>query len=198
MRRLIEDIVARCPVFSHVDTDRLLIGCVRARTSKASGLYARTVPLRFEGGSLTIQKGGVLYRVPRVVQDGKEMLYIISFCLPRFHDLPFEDKLTTVFHELYHVSPSFNGDIRRFEGSNYVHSGSQRKYDELMRTFAQEYLSGRHCEEVDSFLKPSYRELCEKHGGIRMAVYRPPRPQVVEPAELPATALQRRKNGKRK
>ena len=198
MRRLIEDIVARCTVFAHVDTTRLLIGCVRARTAGPTGLYARTVPLRFEGGSPTTERGGRTYRVPRVVQDGKEMLYIVSFCLPRFHELSLEDKLTTVFHELYHVSPLFNGDIRRFEGSNYVHSASQRKYDELMRVLAQEYLAGGHCSQVEDFLKPPYSELCEKYGGIMMTVYRSPKPELVATVQMPATAREGRRKGKKK
>ena len=40
-------------------------------------------------------------------------------------ETPFEEKLTTVFHELYHISPMFDGDIRRLEGRYHVHSHSQ-------------------------------------------------------------------------
>ena len=30
-----------------------------------------------------------------------------------FLDQTFEEKLVTVFHELYHISPAFDGDLRR-------------------------------------------------------------------------------------
>ena len=53
---------------------------------------------------------------------GVEMLYILKFYLPRFQNEPFEEKLTTIFHELWHISSDFNGDIRRHSGRCYVHT----------------------------------------------------------------------------
>ena len=65
----------------------------------------------------------------RIFVDGVEMLYLMTFCLPRFQNQPFEDKLVTLFHELYHIGPAFDGDLRRHAGRYAVHSGSQRRYD---------------------------------------------------------------------
>jgi len=199
MRQLIEDVVASCDIFRHIRVSSLLVGCIKARNNGGSGLYARTIPLRFEGGATTAVKRGRKVSVPVVRHGDSEALYIISFCLPRFQDLAFEDKITTVFHELYHVSPSFDGDIRRFKETRYIHTSSQKKYDDLMRRLSQEYLDHAPHPEHYEFLKLTYRELCRRHGGVKMRIFRPPRPVVVkDSAVLPITAQMQEKKDKAK
>ena len=198
MERLVEDILTRSDVFQHIEMPALLIGCIRARNCQSTGLYARTVPLRFENGSHTTRRGSATYRVPKVIHEGNEILYIVSFCLPRFQDLSFEDEITTIFHELYHIAPHFNGDIRRFEGKNYVH-GSGKKYDRQMQELSRKYLHEHPQQEIFAFLRPSYEELSCAHGGVRMTIYQTPHPELVEPVTLPATAKKKRKRtGKRR
>ena len=68
------------------------------------------------------------------------MLYILTFYLPRFLDHSFREKLITVFHELYHISPAFNGDIRRMDGRYHVHTHSQQEYDREMDRLVEQYL----------------------------------------------------------
>ena len=176
----IEDIVKNCEAFGHIDVSSLLIGCIRARNAEGAGLYARTIPLRFEGGATTTMRKGVPIRIPIVRHGEREALYMVSFCLPRFQNLPFEDKVMTVFHELYHISPQFDGDIRRFAGSNYVHTSSQSKYDELMKKLSQEYLQHTRRTDLHAFLKLSYTQLSERHGGVKMRIFRAPRPEIIK------------------
>ncbi|MEZ6045738.1 MAG: hypothetical protein R3C11_09205 [Planctomycetaceae bacterium] len=66
---------------------------------------------------------------------------MLTFYLPRFQDQTFSEKMITVFHELYHISPEFNGDIRRLPGRCYVHSMSEKEYDLLMARYVREYLA---------------------------------------------------------
>ncbi|HUS58763.1 MAG TPA: putative metallopeptidase [Planctomycetota bacterium] len=176
----IGDVAKNCRVLGHIDVSSLLIGCIRARNAECSGLYARTIPLRFEGGSTTTVRKGVPIRIPIVRHGDREALYMISFCLPRFQNLQFEDKVMTIFHELYHTSPNFDGDIRRFAGSKYVHTASQKKYDELMRELSQQYLQQTARPELHEFLRLNYAELCERHGGVKMRIFRAPRPEIVK------------------
>jgi len=192
MKKLVADIASRCDVFRHVDMSAVLVGCIKARSSSNMGLYARTVPMRFEDGSHVTTKRGLLYRVPKVIHDGNEILYIVSFCLPRFQDLSFDDKITTIFHELYHISPRFDGDIRRFDGRHFVH-GSQKKYDELMKSLADEYLRENPDSELAEFLKLSWEELSWKHEAITWTIYRAPRPQLIRSQTAPATAKKGKK-----
>ena len=56
----------------------------------------------------------------------------MTFCLPRFLDQTFEEKLLTVFHELFHIGPSFDGDLRRHPGRYAVHTHSKAQYDSHM------------------------------------------------------------------
>ena len=173
---------------------------MRARNNDGAGLYARTIPLRFENGSLTTVRRKRLIAVPIVKWEGHEVLYIVSFCLPRFQNLPFDDKLMTVFHELYHIGPNFDGDIRRFDGANYIHTSSQKKYDALMRRLAAEYLTKTQQPELHQFLKLSYSQLVAAYGGVRMTIYRAPKPQLVRenvPAPMRLQAPERPEEGSR-
>ncbi len=99
-----------------------------------------------------MRRGGRVWTVERLYQHGQELLFLLTFYLPRFQNLCFEEKLITVFHELYHISPQFDGDIRRFQGSCYMHTGSQKNYDRLMEQFAGEYMKSGVGEDLVEFL----------------------------------------------
>ncbi len=139
------------------------------------GIQARLTPLRFEGGSIVERRKGRLWTVQRVTHHGREALYILTFFLPRFLNLTFEEKMITVFHELYHISPQFNGDIRRFGGACYMHTGSQKSYDRQMAVYAKDYLRMQAPEELVRFLRLSFAELqanCGHVVGLRIAIPR--------------------------
>jgi len=55
--------------------------------------------------------------------------------------LPLEEKVKTIIHELYHVSESFDGDIRRFPGRNFAHSSRISTFDSISEKIAKEWLS---------------------------------------------------------
>src|SRR5262249_54856359 len=113
MHALCSDIARRCPELAHIDVSRLLIAVTQARSGRPAGLQARVTPLRFRDGGLLRRRDRVTYQVQRYLVDGLDMLYLITFCLPRFLDQDFDDKFITLFHELYHISPGFEGDLRR-------------------------------------------------------------------------------------
>lgn len=100
------------------------------------------------------------------------MLYILNFYLPRFMDLSLTEKVTTIFHELWHISPEFNGDIRRFSGRCHAHSHSEKAYDAAMRVMADQWLALQPPPEKYAFLRYSFDELNRQHGpviGVRVA-----------------------------
>lgn len=177
MARLCRDVAARCPVLSHVDTSAVLFTFTAARNRSTYGLQARVTPMRFRDGALTHRHGGTLYQVQRYFVGGREMLYLVTFCLPRFLDQAFEEKLVTVFHELYHISPNFDGDLRRHEGRYAVHSRSKRAYDERMATLARRYLDDHPNSDLWDFLKPRSARLWREHGGVYGVSV--PRPKMV-------------------
>ncbi len=169
LERLIADITARHEAFSHIDPTRLMV-CINSSRSSRCGLFAKIHPLRFPEGRTvqTVKRGRATYRctMPEVFHKGVDLLYVIYFSLPRFFDRPFRDKLITVFHELYHISPAFDGDIRRFEGKNYAHGSSTKKYNKLMERFVDEYLQKHDGTGPTTFLEQELSILREMHRAI--------------------------------
>jgi len=166
MRELMADVAAACPELRHVDMTRVAVAFSQARHGGLDGVYATIHPLRFAGGERTLQRGHATFAMPRVVIGGQEMLYAVEFRLPRFLLLPFDEKMATVVHEMYHVSPSFDGTLRRFAGGKPYHTGSKRDYDAAMQRLAQEYLAATKRPELHAFLREDLAALSAAHGGI--------------------------------
>ncbi|MBA4187605.1 MAG: hypothetical protein C0467_06255 [Planctomycetaceae bacterium] len=189
MRQLCDDVTNRCEALWHINMPRILVSFTPCRNRSRYGLQARVTPLRFREGALTRRHGNVEYQVQRFFVNSREMLYLLTFCLPRFLDQTFEEKLITVFHELYHVNPSFDGDLRRHPGRYTVHSHSKDRYDRDMAELVKGYLADHPCPEVYEFLQASYRELWDQHGGIVGVVV--PRPKLLPVGGAAARAAAR-------
>jgi predicted metallopeptidase len=107
-----------------------------------------------------------VYQIQKYFVGEVEMLYVLTFHLPRFQNQSFEEKLVTVFHELYHICPEFTGDIRRFGGKFCMHTRSQEQYDAHMAAFAREYLAMKPNRRLFDFLKLSFAQIEERYGAI--------------------------------
>jgi hypothetical protein len=189
VRRLCADIVANTPELYHVDVGRILFAFTQARNGRTHGLQARVTPLRFRDGRLTRRQAGVTFQVQRYFVDGREVYYLMTFCLPRFLNQDFDDKFVTLFHELFHISPAFDGDLRRHAGRCTVHSSSQRRYDERMAGLARAYLTAGPSPDLHAFLRLSYAQLRHRHGSVVGVVV--PRPKLI-PVPSPVAASARR------
>jgi len=169
LERLIADVTARCPELQHVAPERLLV-CVSSGRPGVGGSLAKIHPLRFAGGekSVTSRRGRrrVLCTMPTLTHQGEEILYVIYFLVPRFLELSFREKLITVFHELYHISPACDGDIRRFPGRNYAHGSSTKIYNAQMGVLVDAYLERLPELSRLSFLEGNLAALRERHGAI--------------------------------
>ena len=168
MTLLVQDIIATHPVFSHINPDNVFIAVSPSNGSK-NGVLAKLRPMRFEGGNKTKTIRGREYTIPDININGVNILYVIFFHLPRFLNHGSQmNRLATVFHELYHISPLFNGDVRRLPGKNFAHGNSRKKYDELIKSLTEEYVStGKNGEYgVTGFLKYDYAGLKRKYGAI--------------------------------
>jgi hypothetical protein len=156
---------------------RILVSAIQARGHTRHGLQARVTPLRFAGGALTRQRRGVPFHIQRYFLDEQEYLYLLTFCLPRFLDQDFDQKIVTLFHELYHIGPAFDGDLRRHNGRYHCHSHSQREYDERMVGYARAYLAADPDPSLHSFLRLTFGQLQERHAKVVAVVV--PRPKMV-------------------
>jgi hypothetical protein len=178
---VVRDIVATMPEFGHVDLNRVLLSISQARQSSKHGTYAYCFPMRFEGGAEETVQRGHRFRMRPIIHNGKELLYLLYFVLPRFHEeQDYHEKLATVIHELYHISPLFNGDIRRFPGKNFAHGHSREVYHAAMRKLADKYVATSPLAESHEFLRVSFKELLDQPGGVVGASITRPKPYLVE------------------
>ena len=84
MRRVVNDMAVRLPELSHLEPARIAIAFCQTRKRVSHGLQASLTPMRFEGGAKTGVRNGRRYAVQQLLDDsGREMLYILSFYLPR-------------------------------------------------------------------------------------------------------------------
>ncbi len=176
MRCLCQDMTRRLPELRHIDLTRVAISLCQTRKNVSHGIYASLTPLRFEAGAKTTLRHGRRYGVQAVVDTiGREYLYILSFYLPRFMNTSWEEKLSTIVHELWHISPAFDGDLRRHAGRCYAHGPSQQAYDAQMDRLAQTWLSLDPPSSLYDFLLSDWGELLAEHGKINGAHWPNPR-----------------------
>lgn len=161
------DMASALPEMSHINCDRIAFCFSQARNRSSYGIFASLTPLRSAGGSTRIVRRGRPYNIQRVVSStGVEILYILTCYLPRFMDLSFREKLITLYHEMWHIGPEFDGDMRRHDGRCYAHTHSQKEYDAQMGLFVDQYLSGNPNERLLQFLELNFDELHQHHGPI--------------------------------
>lgn len=184
MRLLCEDITTRCPELGHIDSRAVLYTFTPSRSQSLYGLQARVTPMRFRDGQPTRRFRGVIYQVQRYYHDGNELLYLVTFVLPRFLNQSFEEKLITIVHELYHISEQFNGDIRRHPGRYSAHSHSKKDYDRRMAVVVREYLRTGPDPVLFDWLRLPVRDLAAQYGPVVGAYV--PRPQLIPVGRIDA------------
>ena len=177
LTQLIETIILQTGIFKHIDIQRILI-CIafNRRNGRGGGIYGKLVPLKFKDGSSTLQYRGKYYTMPRIINKGIQQLYIIYFYTPKFFDLSPLEKLRVIFHELYHISPEFNGDIRRMGSFKAAHGSSTKrfnsKFEEELKIF-YEYVQNT---EFFSYLKMDIRSLRANYKEIYSRRMKLPKP----------------------
>ena len=177
MTLLVNDIIKTHPFFKHIIIKNILVTISPSNGSK-NGVVAKLRPMLFEGGSRMKNVRGIEYAAPEVTINGTNILYIVYFHLPRFlNHGDRRTKIATVLHELHHISPLFNGDIRRYPGKNYAHGNSRKDFDDLINIYTDEYTGYTAHPELSGFLKCKYSELKRKYGAIYGNMIRIPRPK---------------------
>lgn len=166
MNRLCVDITARVEVFQHIHMDQVAVTFAQARRRVNYGLQAKLTPLRFENGALVTTRRNRKWTIRRMFRNETELLYLLTFYLPRFLDQTFREKMITIMHELFHISPRFDGDIRRMEGRYHVHSASQKEYDRQMEVYVDDYFSSSPEPELFAFLRGNFSEIQARYHGV--------------------------------
>ncbi len=126
---LIGQISTHTHFFSHINASKVVVCLGSNKRNGRGAIYGKLVPLKFKNGSEVLAFRGINYTIPVIVNKGMPQLYAVYFYLPKFFDLSAEEKLKVIFHELYHISPEFNGDIRRMGNVKIAHGSSRKRFD---------------------------------------------------------------------
>ena len=166
MNEICCDLVSVLPELWHIDMSRVGVCYVQARKAVAHGMQATLTPMRCEGGELYEYRHGTRYTTQRLFLNDLEMLYILSFYLPRFMEETAEEKVSTIVHELWHIGDSFDGDLRRHEGRCYMHSSSQKEYDEHALALARRWWRSPSASRFHEILHLQFDGLKRRFGRV--------------------------------
>lgn len=141
VKRLIRDAARRLPELGHVRAGRILVVAGEAR--RASRATIR--PARFKQTGRPRSRGR---RKPLVRVKGRTILYVVTLRPLWFVASTPEARIDTVLHELYHVSPRFDGTLHR--GRRHTRLPRAR-YDRRIRALRRRYLATAPEEVVAPF-----------------------------------------------
>jgi len=150
------DLSVRVPEFAHLNPGRVLVVAGEARR----GSRGSVKPLAFERRRSRDRSG---LRKPLVRVNGRRMLYCVTLRPLFFRDARPEQRVETLLHELYHVSPAFDGTLdpaRR-------HQRLGKKFTRAFRPLVRRYLRQVPPEVLAPFAH---------HGPVRILAWleRPP------------------------
>lgn len=143
LNELIKDITEKVGELSYIDAEQVAIGFKRSRESATEEVWAEISGIEDEyNGTIQRREGRIeKYFAPKsILINGIPVKYVVDFYVPIFFGLAFKEKLSTVFHELYHINPKFDGNLRFFKGKGYKHGSSLEKYDKYMEYLVDKYL----------------------------------------------------------
>jgi len=115
--------------FAHIRASRVLVVAGEARRASR----ATVKPMSFAAGSATDKFG---HKKPVVRVRGKRILYCITLRPLFFRASTPEGRIATLLHELYHVSPRFDGTLDR----SRRHAQSGPKFNRILRPLVRRYL----------------------------------------------------------
>jgi len=180
MTFLLHDIITATPLFSHIDMNRVLVFSAYNRKTTGGGIFAKVVPMRFENGLPVKKFKSYWYVYPKIMNNDFEILYIVYFYIPRYFDLPAYEKLNVAFHELYHISPQFNGDVRRMGKYKFSHGHSKKHFNNQFENEVLHYYNKIKNTPLNTLLDLNFAQLAEQFETIYASTMKVPRPQKIK------------------
>ena len=150
------DLAVRLPEFAHLVPAKVLVVAGEARR----GSRGSVKPLAFARGKSRDRSGA---RKPVVRVDGRRMLYCVTLRPLFFRDSRPEQRLETLLHELYHVSPAFDGTLDPVRRHARMGGTFSRRFRPVVR---------RYLRQCPSEVLAPFRH----HGPVRILAWleRPP------------------------
>ena len=132
VKRLIRDAAKKLPELAHIRANRILVVAGEAR--RASRATIR--PGHFK--ETRARASGAGHRKPLIQIRGRKILYVITLRPLWFLASTPEERIGTVFHELYHVSTRFDGTLHRARRHSQM---SRATYNRRVRALRERYLA---------------------------------------------------------
>ncbi len=115
-------------LFQLYDRNRVVVSVSRSRSPGKTGVWAYVQPIN----KMKLESSGF-----------SEARYIMNFVVPRYFCLTPQERLETVVHEIYHLHPNLNGQIRTFPGP-FKHHGPtpaayKRRVTEIAKTVERNF-----------------------------------------------------------
>ncbi len=177
---LIEIIIQKTSIFKHIDINRILVCAASNRKNSRGGTYGKLVPLKFKDGDSILKYRSKYYTIPKIINNGIPLLYIIYFYIPKFFDLPPLEKLRVVFHELYHISDKFNGDIRRMGEMKKAHGFSTKRFNSLFDKELQSFYDYISKTSYMDFLEMDTASIWDKYRKVYCRRIKVPKPVIID------------------
>ncbi len=173
---IIKEMIASTEEFKLFDINKILLCCGTNKSTSKGGIYGKLVPLKFENGNDIIKHRGYYYTIPKLRVNNIEIIYIIYLYIPKFLDLPAKEKIDVMFHELYHINPEFNGDIRRMGKFKKAHGHSRKSFDEKYKSYAEAFYEQIKETPFLDFLELNTDALMKKFNKISYRRMKVPKP----------------------
>jgi predicted metallopeptidase len=142
VKRLVRDMAARLPELSHVRAARVLVVAGEAR--RASRATIRPAHFKETGA----RAGAGAREKPLIRVKGRKILYVITLRPLWFVASTPRERIGTILHELYHVSPRFDGTLHRGRRHSRL---PLARYNRRVRTLLDRYLQLAPEEIVEPF-----------------------------------------------
>lgn len=140
LREAAGEICGWIPDLAHIDVSRVQFALFHTRQAQQVLTFARCYPLTRES-----KKVGRSWHTlePVYTPMRRKARYILAFAWKRYWEQPPRKRLETLVHELYHISPRFDGEFRSFDQGG-PHGPGLRWFDrqvrDLMNTYVPEEL----------------------------------------------------------
>ncbi len=178
---LLHEMISRTPEFEKFDANKILLCCSSNKKATGGGIYGKLLPMKFENGAGIVNHNGRYFAIPKLFINDTEILYIMYFYFPKFFNLSARDKVNVMFHELYHISPAFNGDIRRMGIMKKAHGHSKKAFEERYIDFAGDFYSYIKETPYHAFLDMKSEDLLKRFNKIHYRRMKSIRPVEVKP-----------------
>jgi len=172
---IINEAIKKSSLFNNCNINQILIAGSKNKSKVQKTTFSKVVPLRFKNGNNIVKYKNEEYFIPKMSLSGYEILYIIYFYLPNFFNLSPKMKVEVIFHELYHISPEFDGDIRRVAEQKYAHGSSSLNYSKNYKKESEIFYSYIMKTKYSYFLRMKYKDIQDNFKKIKLRKIKKPK-----------------------